>query len=319
MAVVTPMDAEHNKTSWHQRMGAFGDLPTRFLRSSLRVAPWFIEPVLLSFWSFIFFALASSQRRAVIANLSALFPQWSRIRTTFGAFRVFRNFAATYVDALRCETQSGDVDWVIDGLDSFRQLAEADTGCIVLTAHMGNYDLAAPVFSDRFQRTIHAVRAPERNPEMQAIRETERRAMESRFPMFQTHYNRDGDMLGVKLAQLLAKNDVVAIQADRTIGDSSSMTVTLEDDLTLNLPKGPLYLAQITNARCFPLVVTRDGWRRYRVTVWPELTLPPRKRGAAVDQASIVWAHAILDMIRPHWNQWFVFEPILQRNQGGTP
>ena len=307
-----------NQTKWHQRMGAFGDLPTRFLRSSLRVAPWFIEPVLITFWSLVFFALASNQRRAIMANLTALFPTWSHARAAVGAFCVFRQFATTYVDALRCEIGAGDVDWVIDGRDAFHELADADTGCLVLTAHMGNYDLAAPVFSGRFKRPIHAVRAPERNPEMQALREAERREMEQRFPMFQTHYNRDGKMLGVELAQLLNQHEVVAVQADRTLGDTSSMTVTLDDGLTIRMPKGPLYLAQITGARCFPLLITRDGWRRYRVSVWPELKLPARQRGSKSHPEHPIWAQTMVDMLRPHWNQWFVFEPILERKEANS-
>jgi lauroyl/myristoyl acyltransferase len=318
MAGVAAMTREDNHTGWRRRLGVFGDLPTRLVRSSLRVVPWFLEPLLVALWTLLFFALAGTQRRAVISNLTALFPAWGRLRAGFGAYRVFRNFAATYVDAVRCEIGAGAVDWAIDGLGSFRELAGAAEGCLVLTAHMGNYDLAAPVFAERFGRTIHAVRAPERAPEMQRIREAERREMERRFPLFKTHYNRGGEMLGVKLAQLLERGEVVAVQADRAVDEVAAMTVATADGLELTLPKGPLYLARMTRARCFPLVVARDGWRRYRVVVWPELKLPPRARGRGDDPAAAIWAEAVLAMVRPRWDQWLVFEPVLRRRKGGA-
>lgn len=46
--------------------------------------------------------------------------------------------------------------------------------------------------------------------------------------------------------------------------------------------------------------------------VLPKLALPPRTRGND-DEASGIWAKTILDVVKVHWNQWFVFEPVLWR------
>jgi len=300
---------------WARRLGVFGDLPTRFLLSGLRFAPFFVEPLLVTAWTAVFFAVAREQRRAVAGNLRALFPDWDRARALRGAFRVFRNFAATYVDGLRVETGSGDVAWVIEGRDSFDRMAAAKEGCIVLTAHMGNYDMAAPLFASKFRRTIHAVRAPEREPEMQRIREAELRAREAEQPCFRTLYNHGGEMLGIELARLLAEGQVVAVQGDRVVFEVSPMEVEVEPGLLMALPRGPLVLARVSGATCFPLFIVRDGWRRYRVRVFPPLELPPRRRGAAEDAAAVPWARAILGVVREHWEQWFVFEPVFRRRE----
>lgn len=304
------------KSRWGARFGVFGDLPTRLMLHALRVVPWFLEPVLIGGWTLVFFAIAREQRRGVAANLQALHPVWGRLRVWTGAWQVFWNFALTLVDARRCETGTGSVDWVVDGLAELEDLAGRKEGCMILTAHMGNYDLAAPVFASRFNRTLYTVRAPEREPETQKLRETEMRLKEAAHPNFRTLYNEDGNLLGVELARLLREGNIVAVQGDRVMFEVSPMKVEVEPGLWMRLPKGPLVLARATGAPCFPLFIMRVGWRRYRVLALPELKLPSKKRGEG-DDAEKIWASSILDVVRRHWQQWYVFEPLLSRVSDG--
>lgn len=295
------------------RIGVFGDLPTRFLGHSLKVVPWFLEPVLIGGWTMLFFVIAGPQRRAVGKNLRALFPEWSGLRAWFGGWQVFWNFALTFVDAQRCETGTGAIDWAVDGLPALENLAKREDGCIILTAHMGNYDLAAPVFASRFDRVLYTVRAPEREPETRKLRDEAIRRQEARNPNFRTLYNADGNLLGIELARLLATGNIVAVQGDRVLFDVSPMEVEVEPGLVMRLPKGPLFLARATGAACFPLFIVRDGWRRYRVIALPELLLPLRIRGTDDDAGKRLWAATILGVVRENWRQWYVFEPLLAR------
>jgi phosphatidylinositol dimannoside acyltransferase len=124
-------------------------------------------------------------------------------------------------------------------------------------------------------------------------------------------------MLGVELARLLNEGNVVAIQGDRVIFDVSPVEVEVKPGLMMKLPKGPLFLTRITKAECFPLFIIRDGWRRYRVKVFPPLVLPPRKRGPGEDPGLGAWTDALLEGVMPHWDQWFVFEKVFRRVEGG--
>ncbi len=279
---------------------------------ALRVVPWFLEPVLTGGWTFLFFVFGRSQRQAVLGNLRALHPHWGGCQAWLGTWQVFWNFALTLVDAQRCESQTGAVDWVVEGLTEFEDLRNRQEGCLILTAHMGNYDIAAPLFSSRFRRTLYTVRAPEREPETQKIREQEIRLKEAQHPNFRTLYNQEGNMLGVELARLLREGNIVAVQGDRVVFDVSPMDVEVEPCLVMRLPKGPLFLAQATGAPCFPLFIVRDGWRRYRIVVFPQIQLPPRRRGHD-GEAEKIWATTMLRQVRTYWKQWYVFEPLLTR------
>lgn len=287
-------------------------MPTRLMLRALHVTPFFLEPVLIGGWTLLFFGVAKPQRRAVAGNLRALHPAWGAWRARFGAWQVFWNFALTFADAMRCETGTGSVDWAVEGLPHMEELANRKDGCLILTAHMGNYDIAAPMFASRFKRTLYTVRAPEREPETQRLREQELRRKEAQHPNFRTLYNQPDSLLGIELARLLGEGNIVAVQGDRVIFDVSPMDIEVEPGLVMRLPKGPLFLARTTGAAAYPLFIVRDGWRRYRVIVLPEVALPPRKRGAD-DEAAKIWAATILGVVRRHWQQWYVFEPLLTR------
>src|SRR5690606_2442760 len=128
----------------------------------------------------------------------------------------------------------------------------------------------------------------------------EMREKEAACPGFRTLYNKPDNHLGIELARILGEGHLVAVQGDRVIFDVSPMEVEVEPGLTMRLPKGPLFLARATNAPVYPLFITRDGWRRYRVTILPPLDLPPRRRGQD-DEAAAIWAAAVLDIARRHW------------------
>jgi phosphatidylinositol dimannoside acyltransferase len=296
-----------------RRIGISGDLPQVFiLKYGLRITPWFLEPILIGSWATLFFLLGKKHRQGVVGNLRALHPAWSQWRSWLGAWQVFVNFAITYIDALRCQTQTGGVDWAVAGLATMAEISARRDGCIILTAHMGNYDLAAPLFAEKFKRTLYTVRAEEQQPEMQKLRELEIEKNEANYPNFRSLFNRPDNLLGVELNRLLGEGAIVAVQGDRVVFDVSPMDVEVEPGLWLRLPKGPLFLARVSSAPVYPLYIVRDGWRRYRVIVMPELILPARQRGAD-DAARQIWAAVILQIIRENWRQWYVFEPLLMR------
>lgn len=301
-----------NTLSPARRLGLSGDLPTKLVRAAMPVTPWFLEPFLVAFWTTVIFLLAGTQRRAVGGNLRAMFPHRGFFRSWVGAWRVFHQFALTWVDAQRQATGTGSMDWEVEGAANFRSLENESRGCMLLTAHMGNYDLAAGFFAKRFSRTIHTVRAPERGAEAQKLREAEIARNNAENPGLQTHFNRSGNLLGVELARLIHAGEIVAVQGDRVVFDVSPMEVGIEPGLAMRLPKGPWALAKITRCPVFPLFITRSGWRRYRITIFPEFGISG-ERGENMESTGH-WARIIFQFAKENWDQWFVFEPMFTRS-----
>lgn len=290
------------------RIGLYGDFWVRVIRWYARHTPALLEPFMIGSFTLITWVLAPMQRRAIQRNLAVLLPGASALFYIWGSLRVFWNFACSLVDATHALDGREQLDWEIEGQRDFESLQATAGGVIILTAHMGNYDIAAPVFAEKFGKKLHAVRLPEKHAEMQEFMESTRDQQQTSG--FQIHYNRPGNMLAVELAQAIHRNEAVAIQGDRVMGEVASATPAFDAEHAIRVPKGPFILALATRAAIFPLFIIRVGWRRYRVLVKASLPAPadPRNREAALDELSTSWVQTLSQVARAHWQQWFVLE-----------
>lgn len=291
------------------RLSIYGDFWPRLLSLAARVTPWFLEPLLLALYSTLFYLACGPARRALLHNLHVLFPTDSLPTRHARALRVIWNFACTLTDAAHIRADHDIIDWEIDGLDHLNTLSNLPSGAVILTAHMGNYDLAAPLFAARLQRKLHLVRAPERHQESQAYARTQRDHLNADWCVI--HYNEPGNMLAVKLTSLLKENQIVAIQGDRILFDVAATTLPFSTSHDWHLPSGPFVLGLVSRAPLVPLFITRSGWRRYRVTAHPPYHWPEGRldKATALRDAELWWSHLLSQTVRQHWHQWFVFEP----------
>lgn len=307
-ALVPPFPAPTSR-KFLSRLSIYGDFWPRLLSLAARVTPWFLEPLLLALYSTLFYVACGPARRALLHNLQVLFPNDSLLIRHARALRVIWNFACTLTDAAHIRADHDIIDWEIDGLDHLNTLSQIPSGAVILTAHMGNYDLAAPLFAARLQRKLHLVRAPERHQESQAYASTQRDHMNADWCVI--HYNEPGNMLAVKLTSLLKENQIVAIQGDRILFDVAATTLPFSTSHDWHLPSGPFVLGLVSRAPLVPLFITRSGWRRYRVTAHPPYHWPEGRldKATALRDAELWWSHLLSQTVRQHWHQWFVFEP----------
>src|SRR5207248_10662092 len=122
--------------------------------------PFFFYPVNVFFFTIFFFFFAAPARRAVVANLAVVLPGSSRAMNYLRAFRTLSNFAWTIAEAAIHRLIKEEFSYEIIGAEWLEELGAAP-GAIVLTAHMGSYDLGAALFAENFHREIRIVRAPE--------------------------------------------------------------------------------------------------------------------------------------------------------------
>jgi len=294
-----------------------GDRLTRVQQWGARVCPASFQPILMVGYVTVLFLLCGGMRRAVQSNLAVILPGSSNFGNWFRAWRVFWNFAWTMTDAGRVRAGVRDMSWEIAGVENFRQLAEMEGGAILLTAHMGNYDIAGPTFSSRFKRRLNAVRAPERDGELQGYYEKQEDRDES--DTFVVRYNEPGNMLGVDLALMLGRGEVVALQGDRVMFE----VAPAEGELcgaSVPLPAGPHVLSLASRCPIFPLFVVRSGWRRYRIVSLPPLPQVKRQRGIdkseAIGESVENWGRALGGVLETYWDQWLVFEPVFSGERG---
>jgi predicted LPLAT superfamily acyltransferase len=290
-----------------------GAFLTRFLLFWMRVLPQSLcllltRPVTLLIW-----LLAGSPRRAVQANLAVLRPEFGRWRNALASYQVFLQFGLTYLDRLWHLHFGEEVEWDISERDRFEVLRAHSGGVLVFTVHSGNYDLGAALFARQFGRALHMVRAPERSEGLQELRAAELRGVAREHPLLHIHYNESASHLGLELCQCLQAGEAVAVQGDRVIVDVSAVEMD-HAGVRFLIPRGPLVLAQIARVPAWPIFLSRLGRLHYRIHIGKPFCDGTENVCAA--EVGRRWLPLLHDFVHAHWQQWFVFEPLLSRAPG---
>ncbi|MBN2831350.1 MAG: lysophospholipid acyltransferase family protein [Candidatus Omnitrophica bacterium] len=105
---------------------------------------------LATFLSYVYYIFAFRDRRQVTDNLRVIFPLKNKKDIASIRFMVFRNFAKYLVDFFRFDKL--DANYVKDnvklfGLDNIKEGLSLGKGAILLTAHLGNWELGGLVLS----------------------------------------------------------------------------------------------------------------------------------------------------------------------------
>jgi lauroyl/myristoyl acyltransferase len=279
----------------------------RYLDWGARYIPIYLEPIIVLGYTLAFYLAARQPREAMARNLCVLHPGTSYWVNQLRVFRIFWCFAWTLCESARARQHPQRICWQFTGLASLESEFENPAGLIVLTAHMGNYDLAAPVFAGKFPRKLHSVRIPEKLACTQDYMERTRDTMQS--SIYQIHYNKAENLLGIELTRLLSQGEIVGIQGDRVMASVSLAHIPYHGH-QWRLPKGPFVLSLASRCRMVPLFILRRGWYSYEVRVLPPLETPAnfRDRTAALNSLMTQWSAALASIVETHWDQWFVME-----------
>jgi KDO2-lipid IV(A) lauroyltransferase len=108
----------------------------------------------------LLFVLAVPQRRIVQRNLQFAFPEYTRPRIRRTARGVFRNYGTTLVEILQMGFFSRDQILrrvKVHGLDRVLDRISLHDGVIVVSAHLGNWEIGMQVMPCFFGRPLFAV------------------------------------------------------------------------------------------------------------------------------------------------------------------
>ena len=259
----------------------------------------------------LFFFIAAPARKAVLENLLVILPGSSRLMNYFRVCRIFANFGWALADGAIYKLRKPAFDCELNGQSFLEQLALSKNGGVVLTAHMGNYDLAAALFAEKFNRQIHMVRAPE--PDALSARHVDLSLQQSSSGAVRVGYSNSGTALAFDLLNALRDDEIISIQGDRVIGEVARAPVIFFGRNVL-LPTGPFVLSIVSETPIYPLFMVRTGYRKYRIIACTPITLLPdgRSREEKISTAMQRWAELLEENVKIYWPQWYAFVPIFQ-------
>ena len=275
----------------------------------MRILPAFLHRPLIWIAATLFFFIARPARKALLQNLRVVIPGSWRIVNYLRVIRMFASFGWSLTDTAVYRLKKGRFRYELEGGRFLDELGAAK-GAIVLTAHMGNYDLGAALFAERFHRMIRMVRAPE--PDALAAQHVDLALQQSSAGGVKVGYSDDGTSLAFDLLNALRGGEIISIQGDRVVGDVARASVEFFSRQVF-LPNGPFVLSLVSETPIYPLFIIRIGFRKYRI-IAREPIVCFRKNGPrdqVIADSMQNWARVLEGIVSEHWGQWFAFAPLL--------
>jgi len=244
--------------------------------------------------------LAFRDRRFVKANLKVIFPEKENRELRKISKLVFRNFAKYLADFFRFEKLNRgyiDKNIKLENLHYFDQALKSGKGVVVLTAHLGNWELGGVVLA-LLGYPFWAVALPHKNKKVNDF-----------FVAQRAQKGVNVIAMGKAVRSCISElrnNHMVALVGDR---DFTEKGIVMDFfNKPTHLPEGPAALSLMTGASIIPGFMLRNPDDSFTLSIEKPIEFSPT--GDKVKDLSNlirVYNKVVEDYIRRYPDQWYVF------------
>jgi len=286
----------------------------------LRFSSWMTKwiPTPLGYWlcqllGGILFYLKPSLRRTAVSNLRHIVPEASALRRRSMARRVIRNNFKNYYDLVRLPhlDKQGLENQIehIYGLEYLEQSVQRGKGTILMSVHMGNFNIVPQLFMTRGFKGAVVAEDIEPEPLYDMVNE-----LRSRFGL---KFIKAGSSQARVIYRHIRDNGILGLAADRDVSDGG-MPVKFFDAVT-ELPSGPVVLASRMGATLLPSCTLRLKNNKSVVFVYPPIELMNTGNREADTEVNMrKGAQAIEHMILKAPDQWLALLQKIWDKEPGT-
>jgi len=267
---------------------------------------WGVFTVVHLFTLFFFFFLLRI-RRAIASNLEPVLGPAGFFERQRRIYRTMLTFAWCLSERYQRLLTDRSFSIAID-LERWKRIAQPGQGFIMVTAHLGNFEVGSMLPSFEEDRRVVVVREPEVDPEAQRyVEEILEAASAGRWINF---FQGDDPLGGLMLLETLRDGGIVGVQGDRPHAGGRAVEAPLFGR-AFPFPAGPAALARSAGVPLVPIFVVREGKRAYRVEIAePILVTRSRDREADIAAATRRLGAEIERAIARTPHQWFCFREI---------
>ena len=255
---------------------------------------------LASLFALGYYFLAFRDRRNVKANLRVIFPDKSDSQLRKISRKVFRNFAKYLVDFFRFEKLDRrfiDKNIKLENLHFFDEALARNKGVIVLTAHLGNWELGGVVLA-QLGYPFWAVALPHKNKKVNDFFDAQR------------------SRKGIKVVAMgkavrsciteIRNQHMVALVGDRNF-TAKGLVVDFFGKPT-HFPEGPAALSLMTGAPIVPGFMLRNPDNSFTLRIEKPIEFTPTGNKTK-DLADLtgVGRDIFQEYIRKYPEQWYLF------------
>lgn len=253
----------------------------------------------------LYFSFASPDVPATMEFHRRMFgplPWWKRRWYVFKHFFAFGRALIDRTAVLAGKT--GCYSFTFDGEENLRQAARAGKGVLLLTAHVGNWEVAGQLLS-RLDVPVNVTGFDLEAPEIRAL--LNRAQAKQKFKLIPIQGNATD---AIPLVAALRRGEVVAMLGDRAYGSPAARVPFLGSDASF--PVGAYVLASIAGSPTVQVFSLREPGGHYHFFGFP--ALPPHRpahheRDAHLKSCAAQFAVNLETIVRRDPFQWYNFYP----------
>jgi KDO2-lipid IV(A) lauroyltransferase len=269
----------------------------------LRVTPVPVARALAAATGTVAWVLQKNRREILLKNLSHTAPDRSPAERRRLARRTFRNLAVTAVDQFRLpsiDPKELRALFEIRGFEHVETSMARGKGTVIVTAHLGPYELASACVASMGYK-LHGM-VENLDPVLLDAMAAYRAATG-----MQLVNSKDGLRAAYRI---LGQNELLALVADRAIGDARGAVDVPFAGGVRPLPIGPAVFAQATGAAIVTAFASFNpaGRPRYLMEFDPPLFSESRDEADRMRLMTRI-VERMEAAIRRSPDQWFVFQP----------
>ncbi len=248
----------------------------------------------------VYYFAAFADRRRLIANLRVIFPEKNALELRRISKMVFCNFAKYLADFFRFEKI--DQAYIsrnikLENLHYFDQVLAKGKGVVVVTAHLGNWELGGAVMA-LLGYPMWAVALPHKDKRVNEFFDAQRNKKGIKImPM--------GKAIRSCISHI-RNNHMVALVGDRDFTEKG-MIIGFFGKPT-HFPEGPAALSLITGASIVPGFLFRNPDDSFTLKIEKPIEFTP-SGNRTQDMADLIglYKNIFQDYIRKYPEQWYVF------------
>ena len=280
--------------------------------------PW-VLPRIKRFFLFSAWRVAPILRDGPMANARWLLgpDSTTAMREAF-AKRVLSSFWNFVYDVGRCANAPVDrwTDWVTDvsGVEHYEAARDMGRGVILVTAHLGSFELATASLNEIESQPILVVFQRDRAGAFERLRSKLRSDLGVEEAPIE-----DGFATWAAVRDALQAKRVVLMQGDRTMPGQHGVAMPVLGG-HLKLPIGPIKLAAFTGAPVLPVFCIRQPDDCVKVMIEPAIDVTNSSpRVDAQHPGMQQLAHVMTTYLKQYPDQWLALQRAWLEDQQTTP
>ena len=273
----------------------------RVFLGGIRNIPQPLQRASMPLWAGIFYTLVPSARRIAEKNLTRIDGPLPPAQAKLRSFRLFVNYSQAITNMYAIHLgQTVPVEAEFVGRDNLTRFANEGRGAIVVTGHMGAWQLAPLLMQGKGMPPLTMAMAQEPNAKLAEFEKQFRAKL-------RIVYTTSSPFATIQLANVLKNGELVGMQLDRHLGGPHVKVPFFGHEAPF--PIGPATLARATGSPLVPVFVMSDRDRKHCKFFVEEPIEVPHTRDRARDyrEATARVVAVYERYVRRYPDQWFNF------------